>query len=362
MSVDNVETNNASDRVEDALTYWVRQLEEWFHSSRRMLPWRISRDPYHILVSEMMAQQTTMSMVLPYFNRFVQQFPTIFDLAHADRSTVRALWAGLGYPKRAEYLHRCAQHIVCKGFPNSFEQWLELPGIGNYSAAILSSLLNGERRGVVDGNVCRIASRFLGKPFAFWTAKEHRLIQNWVDQAIGVAQIPGHFNEALMELGALVCTRSQPACSQCPIQEHCVAYREGWVEQLPISRKRPLVEDWWVKMFLIQKGNLFLVTQTPKDAPFLKNCWSFPMQYQRVFSKGDLPSWKFTHRITHHRIYVDVVLCKLEEGNHASHSDLYVNEMEEINLTSSDWLDFGTLLQKSPYSILKKAMHLAMNS
>ena len=194
-----------------------RTLLTWYSRHRRPLPWRENRDPYRVWVSEIMLQQTRVGAVIEHYEQFLKQFPSLEALASARRASVLAAWSGLGYYRRARNLHAAAKLLVCRGkgnFPQTSEQWEELPGIGRYTAAAIASIAFDEPRAAVDGNVQRVLVRLLGErrpPRALWQAA-----QQLVDPTR-----PGDFNQAMMELGATICTPSSPRCPKCPIESFC---------------------------------------------------------------------------------------------------------------------------------------------
>src|SRR5476651_1752811 len=194
-----------------------RRLLRWFDREQRTLPWRGERDPYRILVSEIMLQQTRVAVVEERYRLFVTQFPTVERLARAQEQTVLAAWSGLGYYRRARNLHAAAKQISKgKGFPSTAEALRELPGIGRYTANAVASIAFGEPVAVVDGNVKRVLQRVTGRDL-----NEE---QHW--QAAGAllaAESPGDFNQAMMELGAVICVPGNPLCAVCPVLELCAS-------------------------------------------------------------------------------------------------------------------------------------------
>lgn len=211
------------------------RLLAWFEEHGRALPWREARTPYRALVAEMMLQQTRVATALPYYERWLARFPTVQALAEAPLESVLKQWEGLGYYRRARHLHRSAQLIAAQGgrFPTTYQGWLELPGVGPYTAAALASMLAGERVLAVDGNVKRLAARLFALEGEVTAARTRA---TFAPHLQGTA--PGDFNEALMDLGATVCTPKAPACPICPLQACCSAYRSGRVEAFPTPKVR----------------------------------------------------------------------------------------------------------------------------
>jgi A/G-specific adenine glycosylase len=199
-----------------------RRLRAWYQKSRRALPWRESRDPYRVWLSEIMLQQTRVAAVLGHYAEFLRRFPTVEKLAAAREASVLAAWSGLGYYRRARMLHAAAKVVVRElggKFPATAEEWRELPGIGRYTAAAIASIAFGEPVAVVDGNVERVLQRLSGQRLAgeeLWQAAKDLLDR----------KRPGDFNQAMMELGATVCTPRSPTCLMCPVVELCTTRGE----------------------------------------------------------------------------------------------------------------------------------------
>jgi A/G-specific adenine glycosylase len=216
-----------------------RTLLAWFDRNRRDLPWRRTRDPYRIWISEVMLQQTQVTTVIPYYERFLKRFPNVARLAQADLPEVLSLWSGLGYYARARGLHRAAGEIVQRGgvLPSTARELRELPGFGAYTAGAVASIAFGESVPVVDGNVARVLARYAAiREHPQSTAGKKRL---WdVAGSLVPTKRPGDFNQALMELGALVCVPRNPICLLCPLFSPCAARKKGLVEILPVKPRR----------------------------------------------------------------------------------------------------------------------------
>lgn len=212
-------------------------LLEWYDRHRRDLPWRRNRDPYRVWLSEVMLQQTRVDVVIPYYERFLERFPRVEDLAAAPLEEVLALWSGLGYYRRARQLHAAAGRLAEGGFPKSAEGWKELPGVGDYTAAAVASIALGEPVAVLDGNVERVLCRVLALDENPKRAPTRRRLREAAAELLD-GERPGDSNQALMELGATVCTPSGPRCLLCPLATDCEARREGRQEEYPPARKR----------------------------------------------------------------------------------------------------------------------------
>ena len=221
------------------------RLEGWFERQKRMLPWRDDPSLYRVWVSEIMLQQTQVVTVIPYFERFMGRFPTVESLAEADSEEVMKYWAGLGYYSRARNLHRGAQTIVSDGFPKDRAGWLEIPGVGEYTAGAILSIALGQPEAILDGNVERVLSRVRRvsrlRGDAAYKARLWRLSRAFVVRAFERGLKPSAINQALMELGATTCSVRSPKCLLCPLQEICQASRGGEAELYPPKKKR---KEW----------------------------------------------------------------------------------------------------------------------
>lgn len=251
-------------------------LLRWYDREKRELPWRKTSDPYRILVSEVMLQQTQVKTVLEYYEPFLERFPSLEALAAADEDEVLAAWKGLGYYRRARNLHACAKAVVSdlEGvLPRRFSELRRLKGIGDYTAAAVASIAFGEAKGVVDGNVLRVMARFLSIAEPIDDAKVKRAIQEAVDHAISPER-PGDFNQALMELGATVCTPQRPDCEICPLQAACQAFSKGMASRLPVRKRRGKVHLSHRIVGVVERAGRLLVTKRPAEG-LLGGMWEF---------------------------------------------------------------------------------------
>ncbi len=253
------------------------RLLEWFEKNQRPLPWRKEYRPYHVWISEIMLQQTQMKTVLPYFDRWMALFPDIETLARSDQKKVLKAWEGLGYYSRARNLHESARHIVEKHdgvFPEVFEDILALKGVGRYSAGAIASIAFNQERPIVDGNVLRVLSRVyaIDKPIdeeknkpLFWQLQE-KLIPK------GKAR---WFNQALMELGALVCTTENPACAVCPLKNFCKAFKNGNPEDYPVKAKKTKSVKVTAGALVLENGGRYFIRFRPLGG-IMGGLWEFP--------------------------------------------------------------------------------------
>jgi A/G-specific adenine glycosylase len=272
----------------------------WYRKSHRDLPWRSTADPYRIWVSEIMLQQTRVQAVLPYYERFLARFPTVEALAAAREEDVLALWAGLGYYSRGRNLRRAAQAIVVMGgFPRDYEAIRALPGIGDYTAAAVASIAFGLPHAVLDGNVLRVVARVENDASDIASTRTRErfraLAQHWLDP-----RDPGHFNQAMMELGATVCLPRNPLCLLCPIAAHCGAHAAGTVAQLPVKLRRVEPVRLSGTLLVIRKQDRILLRQREAEASRMAGFWDLP-------TPDDLPgvhpgalAGEIRHTVTHH--------------------------------------------------------------
>ena len=268
-----------------AISQLRRALLRWYDTHRRDLPWRRTANPYPIWVSEIMLQQTRVAAVLEHYARWMHRFPTVQVLAKAREQSVLALWSGLGYYHRARRLHQAAKVIVRerKGeFPRTAEGWRELPGIGRYTAAAIASIALGEPVAVVDGNVERVLDRMFGP-----SASRER---NWQRaEALLDRARPGDFNQAMMELGATICTPRAPQCLICPLKRWCQARGAGIANPQPARKRRQLHYG-----FACDGGSVLLV-QRPQAARRMAGMWELP---ELPAAPGEEPLDTFRHSIT----------------------------------------------------------------
>lgn len=250
----------------------------WFDAHHRPLPWRASRDPYRVWVSEVMLQQTTVAAVVPYFERFVAAFPTIHDLAAADEQQVLKLWEGLGYYRRARHLHAAAKALAAghpEALPDDPAVWADLPGVGRYILGAVLSQAFGRKLPIVEANSLRVLARVFG----YRGDPREGAGKAWVWQA-AESVLPdervGDFNQALMEIGALVCTPTKPRCGECPLAAVCVANCKGLQDAIPPPKKAKEVVQVREVGVVVWRGAKLLLCRRPADAARWQNLWEVP--------------------------------------------------------------------------------------
>lgn len=289
-------------------------LQEWYQREHRLLPWRATRDPYRILVSEVMLQQTRAQAVIPYYQRFLERFPGAEALADALETDVLACWSGLGYYARARNLQRAARVIVAAGrFPDDYEAIRELPGVGPYTAAAVASIAFGAPHAVLDGNVLRVISRLRGDGADVRSSKTRARFQDIADQWLDRAN-PGQFNQAIMELGATVCLPRAPRCPVCPVALFCEALKTGRQRELPVAGNKPASQHIGLQVAIVRNSGRVLLRQRPATASLMAGFWELP-------APQDLPGWRpakdlgsFRHTITHHHYTIIVLTGKISRA------------------------------------------------
>lgn len=284
---------------------YSESLKKWYLANQRFLPWRKNTQPYNVWISEIMLQQTTVQAVIPYYEKFLKRFPTVETLAQAELDDVLLHWSGLGYYSRARNIHKAAKVIAKNGFPQGYQQLLELPGFGPYTARAVASISFGENVGVVDGNVIRVISRVFGREDEWWQNKVRDEYQKIADQLVQNHDA-GLINQALMDLGATLCTPKKVACMLCPWSQLCMARKKNLIEKLPRSKPRREMEIWTLEPHIQIRKNKesysYLLTEE-HTLPFLKQTLFFPTKAIKLSKKPqDKPLVK--HTITHHQIFV----------------------------------------------------------
>ncbi len=284
----------------------ARLLLDWYASARRDLPWRRTRDPWPVLVSEIMLQQTRVAAVLPYYERFLARFPTPASLAEAAEDELLALWSGLGYYSRARNLKRAAEAIAARGaFPCTKEEWARLPGIGDYTAAAVASICCNKPCAALDGNVARVMARFAAESGDISAASTRLRLKELAQSLLDPAR-PGDFNQALMELGATLCLPRNPKCLLCPWRDLCQAHRRGLVSQLPVRRGRRDAVRLQLQLAVVLQDGRILLGRRSDGARRLAGFWELPDLESLPSARALRQLGSFRHSITHHNYTVEV--------------------------------------------------------
>lgn len=267
-------------------------LLEWYYREHRKLPWRETSEPYRIWLSEIMCQQTQVVTVIPYYERFLERYPRIEDLAQAEEDDVYKLWEGLGYYSRAKRLILCAREVLAKYqgvFPKTYSEMVKLPGIGPYTAGAILSIAYNLKEPAIDGNVMRVYSRLyeidadVGKPGA------NKAFDSYVRKDL--PEDVRHFNQALMELGATICTPTKPSCDKCPIATYCKAKQLNLQMTLPVKSKKAKKKHKTMAVLYIEHKGEFLLEKRSTEG-LLANLWGFPvMELEQGFDDGKIQDY-----------------------------------------------------------------------
>ena len=301
-------------------------LISWYRINKRDLPWRNTKDPYKIWLSEIILQQTKIAQGLPYYNRFIKKYPNVQVLAGASEKEVLKLWEGLGYYSRARNLHKTAKIIVTnlEGiFPSTYKNLIKLPGIGDYTASAISSFSINEINPVIDGNVYRFLSRLLGILIPINTNKSLKEFRN-IAKILISKKNPSDFNQAIMEFGSLVCKPKNPICNECIYQKSCFAYLNQKTLTLPLKNSKKKVKERFLNFLIIKSpdGNTVIEKRINKD--IWQNLYQFPLiESEKPLDKKNLSiklkeiqylnskdiefylyqNKSFSHKLTHQNIH-----------------------------------------------------------
>lgn len=320
--------------TQNNITLFQKKLTFWYTGNHRKLPWREDVNPYHIWISEVMLQQTQVKTALPYFFNFVEKFPTIQALAAADLETVLKMWEGLGYYARARNFHKAA-NIVSKEFnghiPENFQDFIKLPGVGDYIGSAVQSIVFNHPLAVVDGNVKRVLARVFCLDHPVNASSSHSFFKPFAQQLLDKTD-PGTFNQAVMELGALVCTPQKTQCSQCPVSELCQSFQSDRVDQYPQRITSRPVPTYHIAAGVVRKDGKILITRRKLEG-LLGGLWEFPggkLKEKETITEACVREIKeetgltveidahlttVHHAYTHFKIKMDVFYCCFLHGD-----------------------------------------------
>ncbi len=325
------------------------KLIEWYKINQRDLPWRHTSNPYYIWLSEVILQQTRIEQGLAYYKRFIQKFPTLKELADSTEEEILKLWQGLGYYTRARNLSLTAKNIVfnLEGvFPDSYSELKKLKGIGDYTAAAIASFAFSRPHAVIDGNVIRVVSRLFAIRESVDTTSGKNEIKRLATSILNYEK-PGEHNQAMMELGALVCLPKSPLCSDCPVVSYCVAFKENRQHEFPVKLKKVKIRVRYFNYFFISDGRRFIVVKR-SDNDVWRNLYEFPMiesnslfSYRTVLDNHSVRKmFKFVspkladtrinklHVLTHQKIYARLFwfIIKEEDMDNAAKSGFLITD------------------------------------
>jgi len=308
---------------------------EWFKENGRALPWRETRDPYAIWLSEIILQQTRIEQGRPYWERFMKRWPTVEALAHATEDEVLREWQGLGYYSRARNLHTAAKQVLaCGGFPTTLESIKALKGVGDYTAAAIGSIAFDLPAAVVDGNVYRVLARHYGITTPINTTEGKKeftaLAQEQLLPALNrEGKGAGLFNQAMMDFGAIQCTPASPRCEQCPLAESCVAFREGRIDELPVKQRTLKVKERQLTYIYIRCNGYTAIHRRPAG-----DIWQGlyePWLTEQVPYSAVLQRQHVKHVLTHRILYADFWLWETAERPQLPDDYFWIKEEEVGN-------------------------------
>jgi A/G-specific adenine glycosylase len=283
-----------------------KRLLDWYRVHKRDLPWRATKDPYRIWVSEVMLQQTRAAAAIPFYLRFLDLFPTVERLAGAREQDVLAAWAGLGYYSRARNLQKAAKIIQrLGGFPKDYETIRSLPGVGDYTAAAVASIAFDLPHAVLDGNVARVLSRVTADPGSIQSPKTRNRLRDFATANLPRSEI-GEFNQAMMELGATICLPKDPRCLICPIASLCVARQTGRQAEFPVKAPRKEFKDLNRPIYVVRRKGCVLCWQHPSDSKRLAGFWELPGPEQLPAATRKVRLGEFQHTIVQTRYACEV--------------------------------------------------------
>lgn len=307
----------------------IQKLEAWYLDHHRKLPFRESKNPYHIWISEVMLQQTQMETVIPYFLKFIEKYPTIHDLANANEEELHKTVEGLGYYRRFRMMHQAAKSIVLQfqgHFPSAYDQVIALPGVGAYTAGAIMSIAYNQPYSATDGNVIRVLSRYLGDKEDMRLEKNKKRMDIYQQKMIEKAT-PWIYTQAIMELGALICRPRQPKCDLCPIQEYCQAYQEGTQDTLPFITRQTKVKNLHYITLIIEDKSAYYLRK--RDEELLKGMYEYPqfdnesiysvlneLEHMGIFLDIKDEKQTYQHVFSHQKWWMDVYHATLIQGIH----------------------------------------------
>lgn len=307
------------------------ELIRWYEIHGRDLPWRQTRDPYKIWLSEVILQQTRIDQGQAYWERFLERFPTVHDLALADHDTVMKMWEGLGYYSRARNLHHTAKIVseeMGGNFPDNWQALIKLKGIGPYTARAIGSIAFGNKTAVIDGNVFRVITRYLADFSPIDSPQTKKSLQEKLDTWVAKVDASS-FNQAVMDLGSMVCTPKKPACSICPINSNCKALKDGCMEELPVKAKKLKRKSQFLEFFLIGiEQQEVLVRRRPMQGIWA-GLWEIPSLEvsEKEWNHADREGFELMGAFKHVLTHIDMMI-KVYRGLSFPGED--VNGLESI--------------------------------
>ncbi len=318
------------------MTHFSKTILEWYSENKRDLPWRGSKDPYKIWLSEVILQQTRIAQGLPYYLKFIEHYPSVTDLAQASETEVLKLWQGLGYYSRARNMHAAARTVEEEfqgRFPSSYKDLIKLKGVGDYTASAIASICSGEPTPVVDGNVFRVLARYFGVDVPINSTAGAKYFKQLATEVMDATSI-GEYNQAVMEFGALQCKPQNPECGICPMKDSCAAKKEESVTDFPVKLRQKKVRTRYFNylVYLDQSGKTLLQKRTGKG--IWRHLYEFPLietdrllEPKEVYGalrqndqrEGEITLWKeepVIHKLSHQHLVTRFWIVELQEEIH----------------------------------------------
>lgn len=320
------------------------KIGRWYEKNKRDLPWRHTSDPYRIWLSEIILQQTRVVQGLEYYQRFVNRFPTVSDLADASQDEVLKLWQGLGYYSRARNLHLAAQQVCSEykegkaiaKFPTSYNELIKLKGVGPYTAAAIASFSSDERVAVVDGNVYRVLSRLFDIDTPIDSTQGQKEFLSLATELLPEKGV-GQHNQAMMELGALCCTPTSPQCLQCPVADHCLSLTNNTIVQRPVKAGKVKIRERHLT-YIIYIYNNYLWVHQRGEGDIWQGLWEF------VIREGQRPlpnaSFRIKHQLTHQTLFAEFHIIPIKDEKEAAALD---QELQPLGYKRVTWMEWQQL-------------------
>jgi A/G-specific adenine glycosylase len=340
-----------------------QEIISWYHYNKRDLPWRNTTDPYTIWLSEIILQQTKVEQGLPYFYRFSEKYPTVSDFAKASEEEILKLWQGLGYYSRGRNMHHTANLVMEEHagyFPTSYNKLIRLKGIGDYTAAAISSFAGNESKAVIDGNVFRLLSRYYGIDEAINSTKGKKIFTDIANKLMDHSQ-PGLYNQAVMEFGALQCRYKNPDCGNCPLHINCRAFQQKRVNELPVKLRQQNIRNRYFNYVVAIKEDKILLNKRGRG-DIWENLYEFPLfetveqatpeqvitssEFQNAFGKDVIihaVHGPVKHVLSHQKLYARFIVIENFQDYSDPKGNWFYADIEELEVLPQPKLIFGFL-------------------
>ena len=336
---------------------FAKQLLKWYEVNQRDLPWRKTKDPYKIWLSEIILQQTQISQGLPYYNKFIKVFPELKDLALADEEKVLKLWQGLGYYSRARNLHFTAKYIIDELnaiFPDNYNSLLKLKGVGDYTASAIASFVYGECTPVVDGNVYRVLSRYFGIETPINSTKGMKEFKQLAKLLIDCTD-PATYNQAIMDFGARQCKPKNPDCSCCPFSSTCVAFNKRKILSLPVKLKKIKIKTKYFNFLVCRDASSHFLFEKRNQNGIWKNLYQFPLiESVKPLTKSQLNQTLETVALFKNKSFKLSLLNQKQIIHKLTHMHIYARFWSlKFDINLSNTINYNEVIKK-PMPILIK--------